>query len=125
MQLDGPDVGAPAEGVQVVYEDIVDGAVLVVARHLARLYPVGRELGRILLVELESVHAIREADEGDGPVPEVGEYKIRDVDVVADQLALRERPRRKEYLVDMGERPGGRGPFRLCHGRRAPGGVRR
>ena len=50
--------------------------------------PVGRELGRVLLVERLAVDAVREARHHDWSVPEVRQQPRRDGAVVLDQVAL-------------------------------------
>ena len=102
VQLDAAEVRDPREpgGVRD------DGEVRVPpARKVdpERVQPVRMRLRNALLVEEKPVHAVRVALHLHRPAAHVVEHAGRDVDVVLDQVALRQPGLREEDLVQVGE----------------------
>src|ERR671935_588156 len=97
VQLDAAEIDHPRKGGGVV-DDREHGRVS--TRKLDELLAdVVRMLRHALLVEEVRVDAVRIADHVKRPAPEMRERAVGDVDVVGDEVALREPARREEHLL--------------------------
>ena len=93
VQLDAAEVDDPREAGRVVDDDLLGGAARRKRqRHGAQ--PGGPVLGRALLIERLALGAVDEALEHDGPVADAGDRAVRDRQVVADDVELRQLRRR-------------------------------
>ena len=103
VQLDAAEVRDPGERCGVV-DDREDGRVaaregdghLVDERRMVRRHA--------LLVEELAVDAVREALHVEGPAAQMRQRAVGDVEVVADDVALRQPPLGEEHLVGVGDR---------------------
>ena len=97
MQLDVSEIREPDQRGPVLRERVVDVA------DLAGLDPLGSVRGRLLLVEVLGVDAVRIALERERPIVQVGQHGGRDAGVVRDEVAFRESGLRKQHFVPVGD----------------------
>jgi hypothetical protein len=120
VQLEVGEVGEPDERRQVVGEHEVDRAPVRADRHRGRPHPLRAVAGRVLLVEVLRLDAVRVALERERPPLQMRQHVRRDARVVVDHVALGEPGGGIEDLVEVGEgqRPAldvDLDPFRLRH----------
>ena len=102
MQLDTAEVDHPGERGGVV-DHGEDRRVS--ARELHELLAdIVGVLGHALLVEEIALHPVRVAHHVERPLPHVRQRALGDVDVVADEIALRQSPLREVDLVRVRDR---------------------
>jgi hypothetical protein len=119
VQVDTTEVGDPGEPGGVVDDGKVD-PVPAGENDVNGLEPVGMGIRDALLVEEESVHAVGVAEHLHRPLANVRQHLLGHVEVVLDEVALREAGLREEHLVEVREsnlatadadHPGTRSPF--------------
>src|SRR5712664_1855207 len=99
MKLQAGQISAPHHGGQIIDENVTDFLAAYPARHGRRLNPIGRETGRIFLVESLPADSIRKALEGDRAIFEMWKKPFRHPRVVVDHVRLGESSRRVENLI--------------------------
>ena len=103
VQLDAAEVGDPGEAGRVV-EHREDGRVPARELHEDLVDVVRMVLRHALLVEELACDAVGEPLHVERPTPDVGESERRDVDVVRDEVELRQPALREEHLLRAGHR---------------------
>ena len=103
MNLERRKIRQPGERRQILDEKIVDMAAVVAAPDGRGLNPVGTMLGRILLLEIFVIDAVRVALHRDRASAQMRKQRRRNARVIVDYLALRESCGREKNLVEIGQ----------------------
>jgi hypothetical protein len=104
VQVDATEVDDPREASRLGHHGEVGRAPAAGKDDVNGFEPVGMRGGNTLLVEEEPVHAVRIAQHLHGAVADMREDDVRDVDVVADEVALGQPALREEDLVEVRDR---------------------
>src|SRR5579875_928267 len=86
MEFDTGRIGAPDQRREIVNEDVLNVRATRAPRHRESLDPIGSKARDLLFIENLTVDSIWEPFESNGAVQEMRQKKLRNADVVIDDL---------------------------------------